>query len=115
MNNPATAIKALTLLSQIRDEDLQAALAESEDIKEPQQKMLIYMVLLGKWAEKDGPAAMKYSEEKLKDAGPLMQMAKMGIVSSWAQNDPDAVWKWYKDSVRQRTLRPVHSAGARWP
>jgi hypothetical protein len=97
MNNPATGIKALSLLGQIREEDLQAALTETEDIKEPQQKMLIYMVLLGKWAEKDGPAAMKYSEEKLKDAGPLMQMAKMGIVSSWAQNDPEAVWKWYKD------------------
>ncbi|MGI8605178.1 MAG: hypothetical protein ACR2OZ_19575 [Verrucomicrobiales bacterium] len=97
MNNPATGIKALTLLGQVRDEDLQEALKEAEATTEPQQKMMLYMVLLGKWAEKDGPAAMKYADEKLVNAGPMIQMAKMGIISSWAQTDPEAAWQWYRN------------------
>jgi hypothetical protein len=50
------------------------------------------MVLLSRWAEKDGPAALKYAEENSGEAGPMMQMAKMGVLSAWAQSDPDAAW-----------------------
>lgn len=93
MNNPLSAIKALTLLGQIRDEDISAALASAEEMKEPQFKMMLYMVLLSRWAEKDAPAALAYADDKLAGQGPLMNMARMGIISSWAQSDPDAAWK----------------------
>ena len=93
MQNPSSALKAITLMGQIRDEDLQEALKRTEEIKEPGSKMMLSMVLLSRWAEKDGPGALRYAEESLKDKGPMMQMAKMGVLSSWAQSDPDAAWE----------------------
>jgi hypothetical protein len=92
MQNPSAMLKTITLLGQIRDEDIQAALKEAADFKEPQSKMMINMMLLSRWAESDGPAALKYAEDNLGEAGPMMQMAKMGVLSAWAQSDPDAAW-----------------------
>jgi hypothetical protein len=92
MQNPSAMLKTITLLGQIRDEDIQAALKEAAEFKEPQAKMMLNMVLLSRWAEKDGPAALKYAEENSGEGGPMMQMAKMGVLSSWAQSDPDAAW-----------------------
>ncbi len=96
MMNMSGAMKAMTLLGEIRDEDLQEAIKMAEETTEPQQKMMLFMSLLSRWAESDAPAAMKYAEEKLANQGPMMQMGKMGIVSTWAEKDPDAVWAWYK-------------------
>jgi hypothetical protein len=56
------------------------------------------MVLLGKWAERDGPAAMKYAEEHARDAGIAGGIMKMSAAASWAETDPDAVWAWYKEN-----------------
>jgi hypothetical protein len=99
MNNPSTAIKTLNLLSQIRPEDVPAALAAAEEMKEPQGKMMLYMVLLSQWAEKDGPAALKYADEKLSKQGPMVQMARMSVLSSWAQTDPDAAWAYVQKDL----------------
>jgi hypothetical protein len=96
MQNPSAMLKTITLLGQIRDEDIQAALEEASNFKEPQAKMMLNMVLLSRWAEKDGPAALKYAEENSGDAGPMLQMAKMGVLSAWAQSDPDAAWEHLK-------------------
>ena len=98
MQNPSAMLKTISLLGQIRDEDIQAALKETSDVKEPQSKMMINMVLLSRWAEKDGPAALKYAEDNLGESGPMVQMAKMGVLSSWAQSDPDAAWEHLKTS-----------------
>jgi len=55
--------------------------------------MIIHMILLSRWAESDGPAALKYTEENLPDSNPMArQMARMGVLSAWAQSDPDAAW-----------------------
>lgn len=98
MQNPSAMLKAITLLGQIRDEDIQSALKEAADIKEPQSKMMLEMVLLSRWAEKDGPAALKYATENAADKGPMMQMAKMGVLSAWAQNDPEAAWNYIQSN-----------------
>jgi len=98
MQNPSAAIKTLTLLGQIRDEDIQEALKAAADFKEPQAKMMLHMVLLSRWAETDGPAALKYAEDNLSDAGPMVQAAKMGVLSSWAQKDPDAAWEYLQSN-----------------
>lgn len=101
MNNPATAIKMISLLGQIRDEDIPAALAEAADIKDPGAKTMLYMTLLTRMAEKDGPGALKYADEHLKDQGPLVKMSRMGILSAWAEHDPEAAWKYYKDTSEE--------------
>ena len=98
MQNPTAMMKAMALLEKIRPEDIQEALAAAEAMTDQQQKMLLYMALLGKWAETDGPAAMKYAEEHSKGAGVMAQIGKMSVASAWAEHDPEAVWKWYKES-----------------
>lgn len=97
MQNPMAMMKSLALLDNIRFHDIPEALAEVEAMKEPQQKMMMLMALMGKWAETDGPAAMKYAEEHPAGPGMMAQVGKMGVVSAWAEKDPEAVWKWYKN------------------
>ncbi len=96
MQNPSAMMKVMGLLDKIRPEDVQQALAEAESITEPQQKAMIYMALLGKWAESDGPAAMQFAEEHTKSLGMMSQIGKMSVAAAWAEKDPEAVWQWYK-------------------
>ena len=97
MQNPNAMMKAMALLDKIRPEDFQEALSEAENMTDQQMKMLVHMTVLGKWAEQNGPEAMKYAEEHSKDKGMMNQMAKMSVAAAWAEKDPDAVWKWYND------------------
>lgn len=97
MQNPATMMKVMGLLDKIRPEDIPEALTEAEALTDPQQKMTVLMALLSKWGESDGPAAMKYAEEHSTGMGLMAQMAKVSVAGAWAEKDPEAVWKWYKD------------------
>jgi hypothetical protein len=65
---------------------------------DPQSKMLLYMAVLGKWAETDGPEAMAYAQEHSKTLGMMGQMAKMSVAGAWSEKDPEAVWTWYNDN-----------------
>lgn len=104
MQNPSAMLKTVTLLGQIRDEDIQAALKEAADFKDPQSQMMVNMMLLSRWAESDGPGALKYAEENLAEGNPMAkQMAKMGVLSAWAQSDPDAAWAHLKSSEDEDT------------
>jgi hypothetical protein len=98
MQNPNTMMKLMGLLDKISPDDFPAALAEAEGMTDPQSKMLLQMAVLGKWAATDGPGAMKYAEEHSKNMGMMAQMAKMSVASAWAENDPEAVWKWYQST-----------------
>ncbi|RYD30009.1 MAG: hypothetical protein EOP86_20720, partial [Verrucomicrobiaceae bacterium] len=97
MQNPASMMKVMGLLDKIRPEDIPEALTEAEAMTDPQQKMTVLMALLGKWAESDGPAAMKYAEEHSSGMGIMAQIGKASVAGAWAEKDPEAVWKWYKD------------------
>ncbi|MFN0126585.1 MAG: hypothetical protein ACKV19_07870 [Verrucomicrobiales bacterium] len=96
MMNPMGTMKSMALLDEIRPEDIPAALAEVEGLRDQQQRMMLQMALLGKWAETDAPAAMQYAEEHPAGAGMMAQMAKLSVAAAWAEKDPDAVWAWYK-------------------
>ncbi len=96
MRNPMAMMRAMALLDKLRPEDVPAALLEVEAMKDAQSKMMVYMAVLGKWAEQDGPAAMKYAEDHAKDLGATGAILKMSVVASWAEKDPDAVWAWYQ-------------------
>lgn len=96
MQNPMVMMRALAMLDKLRPEDLPAALLEAEAMKDQQSKMMVYMAVLGKWAEQDGPAAMKYAEDHAKDLGATGAVLKMSVVAAWAEKDPDAVWAWYQ-------------------
>ena len=98
MQNPMVMMRALAMLDKLRPEDVPAALLEAEAMKDPQSKMMAYMAVLGKWAEQDGPAAMKYAEDHAKDLGATGAVLKMSVVPIWAEKDPDAVWAWYQSN-----------------
>lgn len=70
-----------------------------------QQKNLLYMAALTRWADEDGTGAADYvsgnfdSERK---AGMLG-----AVFSSWAANEPRAAWKWF-DANRDQFANPAH-------
>jgi hypothetical protein len=97
MMNFRQMLRAIAPLAELDDAQLQEALGEVEKtVRDPQQKMMFYSILLGQWAESDGKAAMAYAEEKL-SGNPMMDFGvKGGIVGAWARRDPDAAWRWFQ-------------------
>jgi hypothetical protein len=103
--------KALAPLTDLTDAEIQEALAEVEQtVKEPQQKMMFYSMLLSQWAETDGPAALAYAKEKLQGQGPMMAGITMSVVGTWARRDPEAVWRWYLDARERGERGPMGGA-----
>ena len=98
MQNPMMMMRAMALLDKLGPADLPAALAEAESMKDPQAKAMVFMAVMGKWAETDGPAAMKYAEGYSKDPGMTGTLMKLSVAAAWAENDPNAVWEWYKSN-----------------
>jgi hypothetical protein len=97
MMNIRGMLRAIAPLTELDDSQLQEALAEVEKtVREPQQKMMFYSLLLGQWAETDGPGALAYAEKNLKSKGPFDFGVRSSILGSWARQDPDAVWRWYQ-------------------
>jgi hypothetical protein len=97
MMNLRGMLRAIAPLADLDESQLQEALAEVEKTtREPQQKMMFYSLLLGQWAETDGPAALAYAEKNLQLKGPFEFGIKAAVIGSWARQDPDAVWRWYQ-------------------
>ena len=100
--------KALAPLTDLSEAEVKEALAEVEQtVKEPQQKMMFYSMLLSQWAESDGPAAMAYAKEKLQGQGPMMAGITMSVAGSWARRDPEGVWRWYLDARERGERGPM--------
>jgi hypothetical protein len=106
MMNLRGMLRAIAPLAELDDSELQAALAEVEKtVTEPQQRMMFYSLLLGQWAETNGPAAMAYAEKNVKK-GPFDFGIKAAVLGAWARQDPDAVWRWYQSSKENITSDP---------
>ena len=108
MMNIRAMLRAIAPIAELDDSQIQEALAEVEkSVREPQQKMMFYSLLLGQWAETDGRAAMAYAQEKLEKNSMFNMGVTSSVLSSWAHRDPEAVWKWYeserKDDASDRT------------
>ncbi len=89
--------RAIAPLLELRDSQIQEALAEiDKTMKEPQQKMMFYSILLGLWAEKDGKAALDYAEKNLKGNPILDGGVKSGIIGAWSRTNPEAAWRWFE-------------------
>ena len=104
MMNMRGMLRAITPIIELDDSQIQEALAEVEkSIKEPQQRMMFYSILLGQWAEKDGKAALDYAEKSVKD-NPMFGMGiKASIIGGWARTNPDAAWRWYESEGKNVT------------
>ena len=97
MMNIRAMLKAIAPIADLDDSQLQEALTEVEKtVREPQQKMMFYSLLLGQWAETDGKAALAYADEKLGTQSPFDMGVKSSILGTWARKDPDAAWRWFQ-------------------
>jgi hypothetical protein len=109
MMNIRSMLRAIAPIAELDDSQIMEALAEVEKtVREPQQKMMFYSLLLGQWAEKDGKAALAYAEEKLGGSSPFDFGVRATILGTWARRDPDAAWRWYqterKPEDNERTM-----------
>ena len=91
MMNIRGMLRAIAPIAELDDSQIQEALAEVEkSVREPQQKMMFYSLLLGQWAETDGRAAMTYAQAKL-DKNSMFDMGvTSSVLGTWAQRDPEA-------------------------
>jgi|GEM_PF-1033329 len=102
MMNIRGMLRAIAPLVELDDAQLQDALAEVEKtVKEPQQKMMMYSLLLGQWAESDGKSALAYAEQKLGSGSPMDFGVRASIVGAWSRRDPDGVWRWYQTERKE--------------
>ena len=115
MMNIRGMLRAIAPIAELDDSQIQEALTEVEKtVREPQQKMMFYSLLLGQWAETDGPGAMKYAQTKM-DKGSMMNMGiTSSVLGTWAHKDPEAVWKWMQtegaDDGNEQTHRMAVTA-----
>lgn len=100
MMNISGFVEVGRLLEAIPVASMPDALAEVNALKNSQAKQGMMALLLSRWAEVDGPAALAYAEE-LGKAGNGGWMtggaAKMAVLQTWGQKDPEAVWAWYQE------------------
>ncbi len=96
MMNIRGMLRAMAPITELDDAQVQEALAEVEaSVREPQQQMMLYSLLLGQWAETDGRAAMTYAQTKLVKGSMLNMGLSSSVLTSWASRDPEGAWKWF--------------------
>ena len=93
-------LRALQVLDGIGDDQILEALTEVElSENRPQLKVTIARMLLARWAEKDGRAALDYAEENFDMEDPKHLIIRSSVIKSWANADPAATWEWYQEQV----------------
>ncbi|MES2568801.1 MAG: hypothetical protein V4710_01950, partial [Verrucomicrobiota bacterium] len=98
MMNFRGIMRALGPFLEMDGAKLQEALAETErTIRDPQQKMMLYSILLGQWAENDPKGALAYAQQKLDSKSILNMGISSSILGSWARRDPNAAWNWFEN------------------
>ena len=93
----ASSVETIAAFAALSREELEEALAETElTIKEPHLKLTLINALLGQIAETDPLGALAYIANHLDTLGKFGQSAPGTVMSTWAGNDPDAVWEYYQ-------------------
>ena len=98
-------IEVGTMLKSIPYDQIPDAIADAEAIKNPQTKQGVIMLLMSRWAEKDGIAALAHAEKMEKESGGGMlggAGAKMMVLQTWGQREPDAAWEWYLENSKTK-------------
>ena len=111
MMNVRAMLRALAPLADLDIAQIQEALSDIEkSVREPQQKMMFYSILLGQWAEADGRAAMTYAQSKLDKNSMFNMGVTASVLGTWARRDPEAAWQFFQtaqggdDSERTRMM-----------
>jgi hypothetical protein len=76
-----------------------------DDMPNLQQKNLLYMALLTRWANADGSGAADYVSENFSDERKAGMLG--AVFSSRAANEPLVAWKWF-EANRNQFANPNH-------
>lgn len=90
------AIKALSLLEQLRDEDIMPALAFLEKRADGPRQQGLRVALITRLAESAPAKALAHATEHMQ--GLQRKIALKNILGSWAAKDPAAAWAWYEQN-----------------
>ena len=93
----AALAESYNLIKNLDEDDLNEALNQLQGNINHQSNMMPLMLILGRYAELNPTNAMAFYENKITSPQAKM-LALNGIVSSWAKNDPDAAYDWYKNT-----------------
>ena len=91
----AAFAEAYNLIKNLNEDELIEALTLVQQNPNTQAKMFPMMLLLGRYGEVQPRNAMTYYEENIKNRQ-MKMMSLNSIVSSWAKNDPQGAFEWYK-------------------
>ncbi len=88
-------LRAFNSIQQLNVANVRDAVQELEslDARDPDHEVL-FLAVMGRWAELDGDSAMNYAEGKL--SGDLRAAVIENVVGSWSEGNPEAVLKWYQ-------------------
>ena len=76
--------------------EMASLMAELDEMGGGQEMMSVRMMLLNRWAAKDGPAAMESVFEGEK--GMMQMMGGMGAMMGWMRNDPEQAYAWFQEN-----------------
>ncbi|MGJ8723790.1 MAG: hypothetical protein ACSHYB_04470 [Roseibacillus sp.] len=76
--------------------ELEALMAGLDEMGGGQEMMAVRMMLLNRWAAKDGPAAMENVFEG--DKGMMQNINAMGAMMGWMRTDPEQAYAWFQEN-----------------
>ena len=76
--------------------ELESLMAGLDEMGGGQEMMAVRMMLLNRWAAKDGPAAMESVFEGEK--GMMQMVGGMGAMMGWMRSDPEQAYSWFQEN-----------------
>lgn len=79
--------------------ELQGLMADLKEMGGGQEMMAVQMMLMNRWAAKDGEAAMTYAMEE--QQGMMKMIGTMGVMMGWMRSDPEQAYAWVQENGDQ--------------
>lgn len=76
--------------------ELQGLMAELKEMGGGQEIMSVEMMLMNRWAAKDGEAAMTYAMEE--QQGMMKMIGTMGVMMGWMRSEPEKAYAWVQEN-----------------
>ncbi len=74
--------------------EVREALLSLEDLKNPQLRMTLQMMLMNRWGKINGEAAMLHALDSKNSRTKMVGV--MGVFMSWTKENPEAAFDWYE-------------------
>jgi RNA polymerase sigma factor (sigma-70 family) len=96
--DPDAWAKGIVVLEKLRPDEAVAALRELDAYQaEPVVFRSMVPSLMRLWAQTDPRAALAHSLSHFKDV--TLGIALQGVASTWARQEPEAAWAWYRETT----------------